>query len=88
MKHYTIRISGRVQNVGFRYFTVHVANELNISGYVKNEPSGSVFIEAEGDDGSLDTFVSRCKIGPNWARVDHMDVQETPLMNYTGFSVK
>lgn len=88
MKHYTIRIYGRVQNVGFRLFTVRTAQELYITGYVKNEPKGTVFIEAEGEDGSLDTFIGRCKIGPKWARVDNIDVQEKPVMNYTGFSVK
>jgi acylphosphatase len=49
-KHFNIRISGRVQGVFFRASTKAKAEELGISGFVQNEPDGSVYIEAEGEE--------------------------------------
>jgi acylphosphatase len=83
-----ITVSGRVQNVGFRYYTAIAARENNVNGFVKNEPDGTVYIEAEGEEDNLDKFVSFCRRGPQWARVDQFDIQEQPLMNYKGFRVK
>jgi acylphosphatase len=81
-------VTGKVQNVGFRYYTARTAQEFNIGGFVKNEPDGSVYIEAEGEDDAIETFISWCRRGPQWARVDGFDIQEQPLMNYKGFRVK
>jgi acylphosphatase len=83
-----ITIHGKVQNVGFRFYTARTAGDFNISGFVKNEPDGSVYIEAEGEKSDLETFVSWCRRGPEWARVDQFDIQEQPVMNYKGFRVK
>jgi acylphosphatase len=85
---YRITVSGKVQNVGFRYYTAVTAQEFNIDGFVKNEPDGSVYIEAEGEKDALETFLHWCRRGPQWARVDRFDIQEQPLMNYKGFRVK
>jgi len=83
-----ITVAGKVQNVGFRYYTVRTAQEFNITGFVKNETDGSVYIEAEGDADMLETFTEWCRRGPQWARVDRFDVQEQPVMNYRDFNVK
>ncbi len=83
-----LKISGRVQNVGFRYHTRKQAQELNISGYVKNEPDGSVYVEAEGEEESLDRFILWCHKGPNWARVDEVKIQVCQFQGYDGFVVK
>lgn len=80
-------VSGKVQNVGFRFYTIKAAGEFNIDGFVKNEPDGSVYIEAEGEKDALETFMHWCRQGPQWARVDRFDMQEQPLMNYKGFRV-
>jgi len=61
---YTIRVTGRVQGVGFRYSTLREAQNENITGYVKNMPDGSVEIEAEGSKDQLDIFVEWCRRGP------------------------
>jgi acylphosphatase len=87
-KSYRITITGKVQNVGYRFYTVKTAAEFNIEGFVKNEPDGSVYIEAEGENDALETFMHWCRRGPQWARVDQFDIQEQPLMNYKGFRVK
>ena len=85
---YRITVSGKVQNVGFRYYTARTAQEFRIDGFVKNEQNGTVYIEAEGEADALDTFTEWCRRGPQWARVDQFDIQEQPLMNYTGFRVR
>ena len=51
-----LKISGRVQNVGFRYHTRKKAQEMGISGFVKNQVDGSVYIEAEGEEEVLAAF--------------------------------
>ncbi len=87
-KSYRIRVTGKVQNVGFRYYTVKTASDFGVCGFVKNEPDGSVYIEAEGDEDALEAFIHWCRRGPQWARVDGFDVQEQPEMGYDGFSVR
>ena len=83
-----IRVTGKVQNVGFRFYTVRTAQEFNISGFVKNQPDGTVYIEAEGEKDALEGFVEWCRRGPQWARVEGFDIQEQPIVGYNGFIVK
>ena len=83
-----LQVYGRVQGVGFRYYTNKRATELGIQGFVKNRPDGSVYIEAEGEEDSLETFISWCNIGPQWARVSDVKRQDTPLFGHTNFMVR
>ncbi len=87
-KHYTITISGRVQGVAFRLTAQDEARRLGINGYVRNEPDGSVHIEAEGDNEALEKFVSWCSIGPDMAHVDRVVVKEDALKDYDGFYIR
>lgn len=52
-----IRFRGRVQGVGFRYTTQHVAREFNVTGFVQNLRDGSVLVVAEGESREIDRFV-------------------------------
>ena len=88
IKNKIITISGRVQNVGFRYYTNQAARKYNISGFTKNQSDGSVYIEAEGEEENLDKFIEQCKNGPTWARVNNVNVNDGTIMNYSGFLVK
>lgn len=83
-----LNIYGRVQGVGFRFYTQKKATGLKLAGYVKNMPDGSVYIEAEGQAELLEMFVNWCESGPSWARVTKVDKQTVPLTNYTGFKVR
>ena len=85
--HYSIQIYGRVQNVGFRYFAVLKAGEYQITGTVKNEPDGTVVVEAEGTNEQLDIFLADLKEGPGWARVDDVKVSQPPVADYNEFRV-
>lgn len=80
-----LTIHGRVQGVGFRYFVIQKAESLQISGFVKNQTDGSVYVEAEGEAEQLELFVYFCQQGPTFARVEKVDVQSCPLQNFIGF---
>ncbi|WP_207421969.1 acylphosphatase [Desertivirga brevis] len=87
MKHYTIKVKGKVQGVFYRAATKAVADQLGVRGYVKNMDDGSVQIEAEGDDFALESFVEWCNEGPEKAVVESVDVIEAEVKNYSNFEV-
>lgn len=58
-------ISGRVQGVGFRFSTKQLADELNIKGIVRNEPDGTVYVEATGEEEKLNQFIEALRKGPS-----------------------
>jgi acylphosphatase len=85
---YKIRVTGRVQGVGFRWSAAHEAWKRNITGFVKNLSDGSVYIEAEGESDQLDTFVEWCRRGPGIGFVDKVDVKSVPPVNYAEFRIE
>lgn len=87
MKNIHILVSGKVQGVYFRASTKVIADFLGIKGWVKNLSDGSVEIEAEGDDFSLDEFLAFCNEGPDHAVVEKVTVNEGQLKNYRNFEV-
>ena len=72
-------ISGRVQGVGFRYFTERKANQLGIIGCVKNCWDGSVEVYAVGEPISLEEFKGLLAEGPRSARVTSIVESEEPV---------
>lgn len=87
MKHLNITVSGKVQGVFYRASTKAVADQLGIRGFVKNLDNGSVYIEAEGDDFSLESFLEWCNEGPEKARIENVEAVESELKNYRNFEV-
>lgn len=83
-----VKVYGKVQNVGFRHHTKKTADQHQISGYVKNLPDGSVYIEAEGEEERLDHFILWCHKGPIWSNVEHLAVQDMPVGGYEGFVIR
>jgi acylphosphatase len=80
-------ISGRVQGVGFRWFTREAADREGVHGWVRNLPDGRVEAQAEGDVEALDRFERALRHGPRGARVDEIDVDSVPPTGRdTGFS--
>ena len=73
MKCFTIKIHGEVQGVGFRYSAQEKAKELNVNGFARNEPDGTVYIEAEGEEENLMNFLKWCYKGPNFAKVKNIN---------------
>lgn len=87
MKHLDIKITGKVQGVFFRAMSKAVADQLGIKGTARNRTDGSVFIEAEGDDFSLELFLEFCNKGSDRSVVENVTVIEGDLKNYTNFEV-
>jgi acylphosphatase len=86
--HFNLKITGRVQGVGYRAFASRVARNMNLTGYVKNLPDGSVYIEVEGPRELVGQMVNQCKNGPGWAYVENVVTSEAPLQSFSEFQVK
>lgn len=71
------RLTGRVQGVGFRWWTQKTARELGLSGTVRNCADGSVEIHVRGPDDAMDTFSDRIQSGPRAARVESVEEIES-----------
>jgi acylphosphatase len=71
-------VSGRVQGVGFRYFTQDTARREGLSGAVRNLPDGRVEAVAEGDHESLERFEAALRRGPSHARVESVEIDSVP----------
>jgi acylphosphatase len=82
-----MRIYGRVQGVFFRASTRREAQRLGLAGFARNEPDGSVLIEAEGDTDALARLVEWCQDGPPAAEVSRIETEDLPLAGEPGFSV-
>jgi acylphosphatase len=85
---YTFRVDGKVQGVWFRRLTLQKAEELGLTGFVQNEPDGSVYVEAEGQKAELIALVSWCLDGPDHAEVSAMTIVKSPPVGYTSFEIK
>jgi len=81
MKRVLLKITGRVQGVGFRYSALDEARQFGLTGWVRNTPDGAVELVAEGPEEQLRHLVSWCHLGPPGGRVT--DVSEQWLA-YTG----
>ena len=64
MKAVQARVTGRVQGVSFRWYTQEQAQGLGVTGWVRNEPDGSVAAHVEGEPGAVDALVAWCRRGP------------------------
>ena len=63
-------IKGKVQGVGYRYFTQKIASELKLKGWVRNNPDGTVEVWAEGDENTLNMFLDNLRKGPPLSSVE------------------
>ncbi|MFP5081215.1 acylphosphatase [Pedobacter sp. JCM 36344] len=86
-KHIKILIKGKVQGVTFRETTKYVADQSGIKGLIRNEKDGSVYIEAEGEQWLLDSFLEWCNDGPDRAKVESCDFEAGELKNFQDFVV-
>lgn len=83
MRRVRVRVHGLVQGVFFRESCRREAARLGVSGWVRNEPDGSVAAEFEGD--AVDDLVAWCRSGPRGADVDRVEVTEVEPTGEAGF---
>ncbi|CAB3393163.1 acylphosphatase [Kyrpidia spormannii] len=85
MIHQHLVVHGKVQGVGFRAYTARQAANLNIRGWVRNHPEGTVEINAAGSAEAMEAFVRAVKKGPPGSRVDLVEITslDVPLTDQT-----
>lgn len=89
VKRLSARVTGRVQGVGFRHFARTRAGQLALEGWVRNEPDGSVRLEAEGPADALESLLDAVREGPRTARVDEVAADwKAPTDEFDAFSVR
>lgn len=81
------RVQGRVQGVGFRYWTQAKARELGLTGWVRNEFDGDVTAHFEGDDSTLSEMIRALWVGPRWSDVTDVTTSPAAARGYVGFEV-
>ncbi|MEN2766239.1 acylphosphatase [Ornithinibacillus xuwenensis] len=85
-----LHVSGRVQGVGFRYATKQKANDFELAGWVRNLEDGTVELEVEGKQESIQRFIDTLKEGFHpFIRVDHINMETLEKSKgYNGFKIK
>ncbi|HLV34186.1 MAG TPA: acylphosphatase [Spirillospora sp.] len=82
-------VHGRVQGVSFRHYTMMQARNLGLTGWVRNEPDGTVRTVAEGEKDKLDTFLDWLHIGPPAAQVTRVEANWYPATDeFVDFDVR
>lgn len=83
------RVSGRVQGVGFRWWTRRLAESLGVVGTVRNVLNGDVEVMAAGTEVALASLESGLRDGPPLARVERLDtIDFTGRVDSTSFSIE
>ena len=88
MKHFNIRVKGKVQGVFFRKNTQEKARQLGLKGFVQNEQDGSVYIEAEGNPADLERLLEWTREGPPRAGVQSVDYEERAVVGFDKFEIR
>ena len=89
IKKLKIFVSGRVQGVGFRYFTLQKAIALGIKGYVRNTYNEKVEVVAIVEYTAMETFLKELRKGPRMSLVENLEIVELASTgNYSDFRIK
>ncbi|KIY21489.1 MULTISPECIES: acylphosphatase [Mesobacillus] len=84
-----IIVSGKVQGVGYRYYTQMKAIQFGITGWVRNLREGGVEILASGAKDNLEKFIDEVRRGNPFSTVDHIEVNEIEnTETYKSFAIK
>ena len=83
-----IVVSGQVQGVGFRYRTLHAASALGLTGWVRNDPSGTVTMEIQGEEERIQRIIPMIE-NSSWISIESCEEQYIPLdESESGFQVR
>ena len=87
-KHFNIRVTGKVQGVFFRASVMDKALDLGLRGFVRNEPDGSVYIEAEGPEKQLNLLAEWCKTGSQFSKVEDVLLKISSVNSFRAFEIQ
>ena len=83
-----LRITGFVQGVGYRAWTMQMAGRLGLRGWVRNRADGSVEALVIGEDDAVARMIEACREGPFGARVGDVAISDAEDDGSVGFSAK
>ena len=83
-----VRVTGRVQGVFFRAWSRNEAQQLGISGWIRNCADGSVEAQVEGDESTVQQMIARLRQGPPGARVDDLEMEIAEAEDAGSFDVR
>ncbi len=84
-----MRLEGRVQGVGFRYFVQRLAQQMGVRGWVRNRWDGAVEVVAEADEETLTRFRDAVRSGPPGARViNDISAWREPTAEFSSFNIR
>jgi acylphosphatase len=83
-----ITVTGRVQGVGYRFWALNHARDLDLSGFVRNCADGSVYLEVEGDPDNVRCMIDLCHNGPVHSHVAEITVTFLPIHETEGFIIR
>jgi acylphosphatase len=84
----SVRVTGRVQGVSYRWYAEQEAERLGVRGWIRNEPDESVAGHFEGPDEAVDAMVTWCRRGPSYAAVRDVAVTEARVTQASEFRVR
>jgi len=82
------RFTGRVQGVGFRATSRSVAGRYAITGWVRNEPDGSVWLEAQGEETEINAFLETLGKRVEGLVESRDDMKASPVEGEEGFRIE
>ncbi|KRF02566.1 hypothetical protein ASG88_04105 [Nocardioides sp. Soil777] len=83
-----LHVTGRVQGVAYRACTQQEAERLGVTGWVRNEPDGSVAAHVEGEPDAVDALVAWCRRGPSGSKVRDVAVRPSAVAGHRGFEIR
>lgn len=85
-RHLSIR--GRVQGVSYRASAQAAAVDCGVYGWVRNRHDGSVEAVVSGPASAVEAFIAWARRGPSGARIDHLEVEDSPESGHRGFELR
>ena len=84
-----IQVKGKVQGVWFRAFTKEKAEELGLTGWVQNQPGGSVYLKVKGKKETIEKLISDLEHGPERSHVEYVNVEwNSPEHAWSKFEIR
>lgn len=84
-----IKIYGKVQNIGFRFYTNRKAAAADLTGWIRNTDGDQVEIVFEGDKKAIQQCVEECRRGPLFCKVEKLEVAwQEPTGEFKRFEVR